>query len=29
MRDHAGCLGVYGAVLREGIIRANDPIFAI
>jgi uncharacterized protein YcbX len=29
MRDHVGCLGVYGAVLREGIIRANDPIFAI
>jgi uncharacterized protein YcbX len=29
MLDHVGCVGVYGAVLREGVIRANDPIFAI
>ncbi|MGH9744621.1 MAG: MOSC domain-containing protein [Candidatus Acidiferrales bacterium] len=26
-RDHAGCVGVYGAVLREGIVRANDPVY--
>jgi uncharacterized protein len=26
---HAGCTGVYGAVLREGIVRVNDPIYAI
>jgi uncharacterized protein len=28
-RSHAGSTGVYGAVLREGIVRANDPIYAI
>ena len=28
-RGHDGCIGVYGAVLREGIVRANDPIYAI
>jgi uncharacterized protein YcbX len=27
-REHAGCAGVYGAVLREGIVRANDPVYA-
>ncbi|MGA8145405.1 MAG: MOSC N-terminal beta barrel domain-containing protein [Candidatus Acidiferrales bacterium] len=27
-RDHSGCAGVYGAVLREGIVRVNDPVFA-
>jgi uncharacterized protein YcbX len=27
-REHAGCVGVYGAVLREGIVRVNDPVFA-
>jgi uncharacterized protein len=26
-RDHAGCIGVYGAVLREGIVRAGDPVY--
>jgi len=28
-RDHAGCAGVYGAVLREGIVKADDPVYAI
>lgn len=28
-RGHDGCTGVYAAVLREGIVRVNDPIFAI
>jgi uncharacterized protein YcbX len=27
-RDHAGCIGVYGAVLREGIVRSGDPVYA-
>jgi uncharacterized protein YcbX len=27
-RGHESCTGVYGAVLREGIVRVNDPIFA-
>lgn len=27
-REHAGCVGVYGAVLREGIVKVNDPVFA-
>jgi uncharacterized protein YcbX len=26
---HAGCTGVYGAVLTEGIVRANDPVYLI
>jgi hypothetical protein len=26
-RQHEGCLGVYGAVLREGVVRANDPLY--
>jgi len=29
VRGHAGCMGVYGAVLREGIVRANDAVYAI
>lgn len=28
-RAHDGCTGVYGAVLREGIVRVNDPIYAV
>jgi uncharacterized protein len=28
-RGHGGCTGVYGAVLCEGIVRINDPIYAI
>ncbi len=28
-RGYDGCVGVYGAVLREGIVRVNDPIFAV
>ncbi|MGB0035755.1 MAG: MOSC domain-containing protein [Candidatus Acidiferrales bacterium] len=27
MRVHDSCVGVYGAVLREGIVRTNDPIY--
>ena len=27
--DHAGCAGVYGAVLREGIVKANDPVYTV
>jgi hypothetical protein len=26
-RHHEGCLGVYGAVLREGVVRTNDPLY--
>jgi hypothetical protein len=26
-RQHEGCLGVYGAVLREGVVRTNDPLY--
>jgi uncharacterized protein len=26
-REHGGCAGVYGAVLREGVIRADDPVY--
>jgi uncharacterized protein YcbX len=26
-RNHAGCLGVYAVVLREGIVRRGDPVF--
>ena len=26
-RAHDGCAGVYGAVLREGVVRMNDPIY--
>jgi len=28
-RKYGGCTGVYGAVLREGIVRHGDPIFLI
>jgi uncharacterized protein len=28
-RKYAGCTGVYGAVLREGIVRHGDPIFLL
>ena len=28
-RQHAGCTGVYGAVLREGIVKSNDPVYAV
>lgn len=28
-RAHAGCTGVYGAVLAEGIVRANDPVYLV
>lgn len=26
-RKHDGCTGVYGAVLQEGIVRVNDPVY--
>jgi uncharacterized protein YcbX len=28
-RAHAGCAGVYGAVLSEGIVRSNDPVYLV
>ncbi len=28
-RLHGGCAGVYGAVLREGVVRADDPVYLI
>jgi uncharacterized protein len=28
-RGHGGCAGVYGAVLREGIVKVEDPIFLV
>lgn len=28
-REHAGCAGVYGAVLRGGVVRSNDPVYAV
>ncbi len=28
-RNHGGCTGIYGAVLGEGIVRRNDPIWLI
>jgi uncharacterized protein YcbX len=28
-QKHGGCAGVYGAVLREGIVRVNDPVYAV
>jgi hypothetical protein len=28
-RKHGGCTGVYGAVLREGTVRVNDPVYAV
>ena len=27
--QHDGCLGVYGAVLREGVVRTNDPVYLV
>lgn len=26
-QKHDGCAGVYGAMLREGIVRVNDPVY--
>jgi uncharacterized protein len=26
-QNHEGCTGVYGAVLREGIVKVDDPIY--
>ncbi len=26
-RNHGNCFGVYGSVLREGIVRQGDPVF--
>ncbi|MGH9780492.1 MAG: MOSC domain-containing protein [Candidatus Acidiferrales bacterium] len=28
-KNHANCIGVYGAVLREGIVRAGDAVCAV
>lgn len=28
VKNHANCLGVYGSVLREGIVRAGDAVCA-
>lgn len=28
-QKHEGCAGVYGAVLREGIARVNDPVYVV
>jgi MOSC domain-containing protein len=28
-RKYGGCTGVYGAVLREGIVRAADPVYLL
>jgi MOSC domain-containing protein YiiM len=28
-RGHENCVGVYGAVLREGIVRTNDPVYLV
>lgn len=27
-RNHGNCFGVYGSVLREGIVRHGDPVFS-
>lgn len=27
-RNHGNCFGVYGSVLREGIVREGDPVFS-
>lgn len=27
-KNHGNCFGVYGSVLREGIVRQGDPVFA-
>jgi uncharacterized protein YcbX len=28
-RQHAGCAGIYGTVLREGIVRRHDPVCVV
>jgi uncharacterized protein len=28
-RDHGGCAGVYAVVLREGVVRADDPVYLV
>jgi hypothetical protein len=28
-RNHAGCTGVYAAVLQEGIVRVDDPVYLV
>jgi len=28
-REHDGCAGVYAAVLREGVVRTDDPVYLI
>ena len=28
-RNHGNCFGVYGSVLREGIVRQGDPVFLV
>jgi uncharacterized protein len=28
-REHGGCAGVYGAVLREGVVRKGDPVYLL
>ena len=28
-REHDGCAGVYAAVLRQGIVRADDPVYLV
>ena len=28
-RNHRGCAGVYGTVLREGVVRTDDPVYLI
>jgi uncharacterized protein YcbX len=28
-REHGGYVGVYGAVLREGIVRSGDPVYLL
>lgn len=27
-KNHGNCFGVYGSVLREGVVRQGDPVFA-
>lgn len=28
-RNHGRCFGVYGSVVREGVVRTGDPIYAV
>ena len=28
-RGHGGCAGVYATVLREGVVRADDPVYLV